>query len=71
MQYGPVAVNLFSSYFSRMLLRSIVLTVGLRPVNEMLGSAVMQEPADFVSRTEKFVRKQITVLGHDASHDWR
>jgi hypothetical protein len=54
-----------------MLLRSTVLTVGLRPVNEMLGAAVMQEPADFVSRTEKFVREQITVLGHDASHDWR
>ncbi|KAL0020408.1 hypothetical protein WJX77_000208 [Trebouxia sp. C0004] len=30
----------------------------------------MQEPADFISRTERFVREQITVLDHDASHDW-
>ncbi len=54
-----------------MLLRSVVLTAGLRPVTEILAVAVMQEPADFVSRTERFVREQITVLDHDASHDWR
>ena len=54
-----------------MLLRSVVLTVGLRPVSEVVAAAVMQEPSDFISRTESFVREQITVLDHDASHDWR
>ncbi len=54
-----------------MLLRSVVLTVGLRPVTKILTAAVMQEPADFISRTERFVREQITALDHDASHDWR
>jgi len=54
-----------------MLLRSIVLTVGLRPVTKFVAAAVMQEPADFISITERFVREQITALDHDASHDWR
>ncbi|KAA6425400.1 MAG: hypothetical protein FRX49_04893 [Trebouxia sp. A1-2] len=30
----------------------------------------MQKPADFILRTERFVREQIVVLDHDASHDW-
>lgn len=54
-----------------MLLRSTVLTVALRPISRIVAAAVMQEPADFISRTERFVREQITALDHDASHDWR
>ena len=62
-------VNLFSSW--RMLLRSTTLTARLRPVVKTSAVAVMQKPADFILRTERFVREQIVVLDHDASHDWR
>ncbi|KAL0037341.1 hypothetical protein WJX79_002961 [Trebouxia sp. C0005] len=53
-----------------MLLRSTTLTARLRPVVKTSAVAVMQKPADFILRTERFVREQIVVLDHDASHDW-